>query len=167
MDTVTLYELGAELNELQDQLVANDGELTPELEKKLDDLDLAFKVKAERVAKMVRILNARAQVVTSEVDRLKALAKTRSDASKSLKDYLLRWMIATNHKKVDTDLFTIAVQKNGRPSIHFDGDAENLPIPLRRTTIELDKKAALEAHKEGIKLPDSITVTQGFHLRIR
>ena len=174
MDTVTLYEIGAELNALQDELVANDGELTPELESQLDHIELEFTIKAERVAKMVRILEARATVVEGqaaaykdEVSRLNKLAAMRSNSAKALKNYLLRWLQATNHRKVQTNLFNLVVTKNTQPSVHFDGDPKNLPIRLRRTTIELDKKWALKMWKDGVKLPDSVTVEQGHHLRIR
>ena len=179
MDTVTLYELGAELNELQDELVANDGELTPELESQLDHIELEFTIKAERVAKMVRIFEARATVVEGqaaaykdEVSRLNKLATTRSNSAKALKDYLLRWLQATNHRKVQTNLFNLVVTKNTQPSVHFDGDPADLPEALQRVTIELDKKEALLRYKAdgkivSLELPDEIKVEYGYHLRIR
>ena len=90
-----LYEAVAQLEvisgwieEHADEILANGGALTPELEALLTEAEGTLAEKAERVALKVRELQAEAEAVKVEATRLSQRAKTATYAADSLKDYL-------------------------------------------------------------------------------
>lgn len=182
MTGIKLYEAAAQLEvvngwieEHGDDILANGGELTPELAALLDEAEGTLAVKAERVALKVRELLAEAEAVKVEATRLTQRAKTASYAADSLKAYLHRTMEAAGIPTIKGTLVTVAVQKNP-PSVHGELSPEAIHdlyedgakfasmIPAQ---FVLDKKAVIAAHKAGEKIPAGLEVLQGTSLRIR
>lgn len=175
MTDVTLYEI-ADMRDVLDQwLVEHDGELTPELEALLNDLDAKADEKIERVALYIREQKSLADAAKQERDRLAGIAAARLKAAESLTGYLHREMDRLGKDRVNGVLCTIAMQKNpprvvGELSperlaeLHKSGPAIVKHIP---ESFVLDKVAALAAHKAGQALPEGLTVEQSVGVRIR
>lgn len=161
-----LYEYGIELREIEDEIVDNDGELTPELEARLNAMTGAFADKAERLACVIRALGSRAKMASVEIDRLRRLGTARSNTAARLKAYLMSCMEQADIPRIETPLFKIAIQASP-PSVAFDGDLADLPFSMKRTTTVIDKKAALAADKAGERLPPGVKIEHKHHLSIR
>ncbi len=176
---IKLYELSDAREILDDWLAESEGELTPEIETLLAELDGKTDEKIERVALFIREQVAEAAAVQVEEDRLRGRRKAREKAAESLKGYLLRQMDLLGKTKVQGLLATVAVQKNP-PSVTTalnDGDlmdafsdpsnpvgefVREVPASYR-----LDRDAVMAAYKNGGQLPEAIVVTTGSHIRIR
>lgn len=167
LSTMKLYEITAELEDVAGELIENGGELTPELEARLDAAEGALHAKVERCALVVQQLQAHAEMARTESRRLADLASTRARAADRLKEYVQSQLEIAGVRKVEGDLATVWVQKNGRPSINWTRDVDELPDAYRRIRIEPDTNAAYDNWKAGAQLPDGFTVEQGHHLRIK
>ena len=163
---MTLYELTQEWAEIQDALIDSGGELTPEIEARLDALPGALQVKADGYCYVIQQLLRSADAAKAEADRLSELARVRKNAADRLKDRLKSAMETTGQLKLESDRFKVRVQKNGRPSIAWTGEPDALPCEYSRVAVSLDGQAAYEAWKAGRELPEGFKVTEGTHLRI-
>lgn len=174
--TQTLYNIADARDVLDTWLAETDGEVTPELEALLAELDATADEKIERVALYIREQKALASAATMERDRLGAIAKRRESAASSLTDYLVRQMDRLGKDKVSGVLVTIAFQKNP-PRVTGDLSPEALSELFESSSgslarcvpasFTLDKKAVLDAYKAGQALPSGLAVEQTVSLRIR
>lgn len=167
--TIALYEIADARGILDEWLTETEGEVTPELEALLAELETDAVQKIERVALYIRERKAHATAVKEERDRLDALVKRETKAAESLTDYLHRQMVALNKDKVHGVLCTIAIQRNSVPSVTCAADVDALPPALRRTitTVVLDREEVLRRWKANEELPEVISVIHGSHVRIR
>lgn len=162
-----LYELPEAMEELADRIADNEGELTPEMEAQLDALAAQWSSKMDGVCTLIRRWLTQSEALSLEIARLQKLVSVREHAAQRLKDYLKSQMERAGMAKSETDLFRVRVQANSAPSIRWNGLSADIPEQFRRTTIELDSRAALEFWKSNGKiLPPGFTVNQGTHLRI-
>ena len=162
-----LWQIADELDEIAEQIAEAGGELTPELEARLDALDGAFEEKVERVALVVRERIAWAEGAKLEEERLGAIRRCHERAADGLKRYLLQQMQRTDHPKVETPRARVRVQKNSQPSIAWTRPVEELPDVYRRVTVAPDLARVREDLKAGAGVPEGFTVEQGFHIRIQ
>ena len=177
---VRLYELSAARDILDEFLAETEGEVTPELQQLLDELDGKVEEKVERVALYVREQLATATAIDEEIKRLSARKRAREKAADGLKAYLKSQMERLEKKKVEGLLCTVALQNNPA-SVRGDVDAAALwnesgadmvcvwrrfvrVIPER---YELDRRAVLDAHKIGEAIPPGLSIEQSTSLRIR
>ena len=121
--TLTLYAAADALDIVRDWLTdpehvealyAAEGDLDalPELRDLLEQAEMDFKLKAERVALVAQEKGRRAKFITEEIDRLKKLQRADESAEKGLKAYLLYALTRANVKKVDGTLARPRVQAN-------------------------------------------------------
>lgn len=161
-----LWEITEELDAIGEALIEGGGELTPELEARLDALEGEFERKVERIALYVQECNANAAAVKLEADRLTARARAFERKADGLKNYLLFTMKRADWDKLTTPLVSVGVQKNSRPSIRWPGDPATAPEAFRRTIVQVDGQAAYEAYRAGDPL-EGFQVVVGEHVRIR
>ncbi len=175
MTTMALYEISNARDILDGWLAESEGEVTPELEALLAEIDAKADEKIERVALYIRERQSHAAAVKEEVIRLTTMVKREERAADSLKAYLHRQMDALGKDRVNGVLCTVALQNNP-PSVKGDLDEGALrqlevsePAFVRHVpeSFALDRKAVLDAHKAGKPIPDGLTVEQGQSLRIR
>jgi len=165
--SMRLWELGDELERIGFEIFENEGELTPELEARLDALEGAWEDKVERVALYVRsqvVLGLAADIEVCRLDRIK---RSHERAADSLKSYLLREMERMGKSKVETARARVRVQANGgKAVIRWTGEPDAIPDGFRRVEIYPDGAAVQHAHREGT-LPDGFVVeARGKHIRI-
>ncbi len=177
-ETMSLYEIASTRDLLDAQLIELEGELTPELEQALADLDGKADFKIESVALYIREQLAQASAIKVEEERLHARRKVRENAADSLKQYLHREMDRLGKTKVNGVLATVAIQKSppavtcalDEALLRFAVEADTELAPFIRIvpqSYRIDRDAAMDAYKNGGQLPDAIVVTVGSHVRIR
>lgn len=146
-----LYGITEALMKLQALL--EDPEVDQQLvEDCINDYTEELEVKADGYAKVIKNLEGNVDVIDKEIKRLQAKKKACENGVTRLKTNLFDSMKALNKKKIQTDLFTIAIQKNGgkAPVILDVQGTEELPDELVRIKEEPDMEAIRELiEKEG------------------
>lgn len=176
MTTMKLYEIANAREILDAWLAESEGELTPELEQMLNELDGQTDEKIERVGLYIRERDAEAKAVKEERDRLDGLYRRDTRAVESLKGYVKAQMERLGKTKVNGLLATVAIQKNSMASVTSTADASVLyesaaarPFVKReeKVTYTLDRDAILAAWKSEQPIPTTIVVDHGSHVRVR
>lgn len=158
----TLYELSLEGVQISDMLTENEGELTPEIERRLDDLMLEGPARMEAAAMVVKQLDANAMACEEEAKRLRERAKAFSANADRLKARMVIALDAAFNGKIKTPLFTIWAQNSAATTVvdlapGFTPEMLYQEFPgLVRVKMELDRPKVLETHKAGGKLPETI-----------
>lgn len=158
-----LYEIPAEFGLLEQALIENEGELTPELEKTLDEFLRSGKDKIEGGAMVMRGLEIEAEACRTEAKRLSERATSLDNNAGRLKKLVLYALDGAFGGKIKTALFTIWGQTSA-PTVNLDlepGTELNcLPEQFVRVKYELAKDVVKDALKKGEKIPEEIIVTE-------
>lgn len=173
---LTLYDISLEGMVIADIFTENEGELTPELEARLDSLMQAGPDRVEAAAMVVRHMEADADVCKAEAQRLMERAKGFENNAQRLKERITVAVDAAFSGKVKTSRFTVWTQK-AADSVAFDLRKEftldmleqDIPAVVR-TKKELDKRALRDMYDAGLPIPEAVFVeeTQGKrYLRIK
>ena len=90
---------------------------------------------AEDIGKIIRELEADAEKIKNEANRLYEKSVTYSNRALSLKEYLKETMELTGNTKIKGDLFTFSVCKNGgkQPFEYTIDDIEDIPAEYKKT----------------------------------
>lgn len=161
-----LYEVGIEGMELDHILREAEGELTPDLEARMDSFLAGGKAKVEAAAKVYRSLEASAGACELEAIRLSGRAKSFQKNADSLKARMLFAVDAGFGGKLRTDLFTIWGQTSASTTgfdLAADADLAKMAVTtpgIVRTVLSLDKQVLKMKHNAGEALPAEITVTE-------
>ncbi|MGD7007582.1 siphovirus Gp157 family protein [Metabacillus sp. 84] len=130
----------------------------------LESIEEGIEEKAENIAKLIRTLDAEAEVIKSEETRLANRRKAVENRITSLKTYLQEQLEVAGMDKIKRPTLTVAIQNNP-PSVKIIDekllDAYMVPVPHK-----LDKKAVLEDLKAGKQVAGA-EIYRGRSLRIR
>jgi Mg2+ and Co2+ transporter CorA len=155
---MTLYELTGELLDLLE--LAEDPDTDPEaLEGSLESVSELFEDKADGYAKIIRQLNAEADMVDEEIKRLKAKRDSLKKNAERIKQILQAAMIATEKRKFKTPFFTFSIRKNPA-SVVFDCIRNNTVIPerfMRYKAPEVDMTAVKKEIKKAIEAGEDLS----------
>ena len=161
--SMTLYDLSLEGVQINELLYLNEGELTPELEARLDALIQAGPERVEAAAMVVRGLEASADACAAEAQRLAQRATSFHNNASYLKERMAIVLDCAFNGKLKTDKFTVWTQQ-APDSVTFDiaeghtiDEVEQENPALVRVKKELDKIALKEAFKADQPLPHSVT----------
>ena len=160
-----LYELPAEYEAINAEIEESNGELSPELEARLNALQSDMSSTVEAIASLITRHKHSADVYKAEMARLGTHHKTHENAAKRLKDYLQHHMQIMKIDKIKTRLFSVWRQANSAPSIEWTGDG----APPRKYMVErLEPNGTLlqQLNRDG-ELPDGFKANYGEHLRIK
>lgn len=155
------------------EMYLNIWDLVNDEETDLDSLELALQeveenitVKAENMAKLIKNIEGNVKVLKDEEKRLQGKRRALENKIVGIKDYLEYQLRNMDLKKVQGDIFTVAIQKNP-PTVKFT-DEELIPEKYKEQiiTVKIPKKAILDDIKEGIEVPGAEMI-QGESLRIR
>ena len=156
----TLFDISEDLLALSDLLDEQDGDITNHEEafdRWFEELGAERDAKLDGYAYLIRQLEADAQMLKEEADRLKARKTANDNKVKKLKERLEHFLKLQGIEKLQTDRFTFALQKpGGRPKVevadYFADCPEELPEGLRRVKFEPDLemiRQALETDPEN------------------
>jgi len=162
-----LYELSTELAVINDEIISAEGELTPDLEARLDSVALDFRAKSQNIAKWTLDIAGVESMIEAEIARLQRKKKAAEGLRTRLMAYIKSCMDQADVQKIESPTVTLRIQKNP-PSVEIL-EEQKLParfIKIKQIT-EIDKTGMLAALKNGEDVPGARLVTERTHLRIR
>ena len=162
-----LYEIADELRDIEDALIEAEGELTPEIEARMEAAEMAFEDKVRRICEIRQNMLRTAEAYQAEIDRLSVRVRGLGKSADSLKGYLFEQMERAGKQKIEVPPFRLAIQPNGRPSIRWTLNPEAAPERFRRVDVRIDGDAAYREWRETGELPEGFLVDIGRHLRVR
>ena len=162
-----LYELSTELATINDEIISADGELTPDLEARLDSVSLDFRAKSQGIAKWTLDIAGVEAMIETEINRLQRKKKAAENLRTRLKAYIKGCMEQADVQKIESPTINLRIQKN-TPSVDILAE-DQIPAKFIRITqvTELDKAGMLTALKNGEDVPGARLITERTHLRIR
>lgn len=131
--SLTLYELTAEQQAIEDALYENGGELNEELAAMLNENAEALANKVDGYNAILRNFEGRETAIDAEIKRLTALKRTAQNAQKSIKEHLLYAMQSAGIDKLEGNLCKASV----RHSTALEVDEDILMQPYNHKIYEL------------------------------
>lgn len=187
-----LHEMTDEAIQLQEEILAvysemdETGELTPELETRLDAAHKRFEElvvdrskKIDAILCVIKDSEASSESILTEVENMKYRAKMHAKTATSLKSYLMQELKRSGLKKYETLHGWVSLQKNGAPSIKCVGEAPEWCTKVVPEQVLFDAQRAVKELRAGGALPEDVgtaevefnggtfQVSRGEHLRIR
>lgn len=163
-----LYELSKELATINDELITADGEITPELEQRLDAVNLALSEKAAGLRKWLAIIDGDDGALDAEIKRLQRIKKTNGNLQERLKAYIKLNMELADKKKIETPIGTFSIAKSP-PSLEII-TPEMVPNDFKDEIpahLEINKQRIKEAIEQGYEVPGAKLHTDKTHLRVK
>lgn len=158
-----LYELADHYNQVIDLADELDEQTLTDT---LDAIQEAFDEKAENIAKAVKEIEGRAEMLKAEKDRLAKRERTMRKTIASMKGYLQEQMMRIGTRKVQGEVVTVALQKNA-PSVRVLNEQAipkeffiEQPALLNKTQLKIELK-------NGLLLPEAAELIQTESVRIR
>ena len=139
-------------------------EITEELEEMANNLNIAIEEKSDNYVKMIKNLDADVEAFKNQEKIFNKKRKTAENKISWLKKNLQASMEQTGRKKVETELFTISIQKN-TPALDITSE-DNIGDEYYKVERTLNKKDLLKDIKEGLII-DGVGIKQSESLRIR
>lgn len=167
MSGESLYSLSTELARINDGIIDAHGEISPELEKRLDETGLALRDKVEGIGRWVFNLEGREEAIDKEIARLQVRKKATMGLYARLKGYVEEGMRVADIKKLEFNTFEAAIVKNP-PSVTVQ-DEKVIPGQFMEivTTHRVDKKKILAALKAGEEVKGAVLITDRTRLRLK
>lgn len=165
---MNLYEITESLMKLQ--MLLEDPEVDQQLvEDCINDYQEELEVKADGYARVIKNMEGSIEAIDKELARLKAKKAAMKNGIDKLKTNLQEAMTTLKKPKIKTDLFTIAIQKNGgkAPVILDVKDTADLPDELVRIKEEPDLDAIRELIESGQECKWAHLGERGESLRIK
>ena len=162
-----LYELATELAVINDTLIDAQGELTPDLEQRLDAVNLALEQKASGIRKWYAMIENDETALETEIARLQRIKKVNENLRERLKEYVKKNMEVAGLKTIKTQIGTFTIANNP-PSVEIVVP-ELVPKNFVEivTTEKINKQQIKDALSEGYDVPGAKLITDKTNLRIR
>lgn len=142
----------------------NADEVTEEMQRMADNLNIEIEEKCENYANMIKSLEADIDTYKHQEKVFNEKRKTIENKVKWLKQNLQASMEQTGRKKVKTKLFTVSIQKN-TPALDITSE-DNIGDEYYKVERTLNKRDLLNDIKEGLII-DGVGIKQTESLRIR
>ena len=161
-----IWRMNQTLMEVSEALEENGGELTPEIEEKLQESELSQVEVADGIKTLMGKVKAEDAILADEIKRLQALKKARANALDGLKKYLLDYMLTSGTKKIEAQYCTVTVA-NGPESVVCEeekllGAFEQRLLDLQDSLppyITVDMKVNKTALKDYLKQDGAVVPT--------
>lgn len=180
--TLSLYS-SVEALDILDEIIAEhaeaikarggDIESIPEIAELLAFAEDGWQEAILNLAKKKKQLDAEAMGAELEANRLNAIVAQKKNAATKLKEFIQRQMEVRGVAKIPHAIVPLRIQSNSAPSVTAVSEvrieelyAQGSEFIRRREEFDLNREAILEAHKNGVELPEGILVKKGQHLRI-
>jgi hypothetical protein len=122
----TLFEIDAELEAQFDAATKEQdqtGAIGEEAKQRCLDLFAELSKKVDRIARYLRATEFRARAAKEEVARLTTRQKTAENRLAQLKSMLAYYMLSRGLRRLEGELNTIRLQKNGQAALEIDASA--------------------------------------------
>ena len=162
-----LYELSKELQIINSELSDSGGVFDDEIERKLDELNIAVKDKIEGLGRWIANLDGEDKALDAEITRLEGRRTAVTARKTRLHEYIKTSMERADIKKIEGVVNTFTIVSNP-PSLEIV-DKEKIPAAYITVKTEnvVDKKRLLQDLKEGAEIEGVKLVTEKTHLRIK
>lgn len=158
-----LYALAAEYAALQDAAEAGD-----DIAVALAALTDSLEAKAERIAAVLRNLDADIDALAAEEKRLKRRREARENAKEHLRDYIRTCMVEGGITRVKCAAFSLSVSE--REAVVVD-DIDAVPAeylhPPKPAEKAVAKKAVLDAHKKLGEVVPGTRIVTNYNLQVK
>lgn len=111
-EKLSLYELTERQQAIEDALIDNGGELTPELEALMEDTAEKMDDKIDGYRFIIRRLEAKAAAFKAEKERHATAQRVCENSVKRIKEHLTNTMIALGVKKYETQTTTVLLRSS-------------------------------------------------------
>lgn len=115
----SIWRLNATLESVNDELMENGGELTPELEEALANAEMSQVDIVDGLHELMRFAKTQDTILADEIKRLQGLKKARANALEGLKKYLLNYMLGNGVQKIEGKYCKVSVA-SGKESVSCD-----------------------------------------------
>jgi len=155
---ISIYQIEQSYNQLAEQLIDNDGELTLELSEQLAITEEQLQNKSVAYSFVIKQMDADIDTIDAEIKRLQAAKKQREKATEYLKDRIKHAMDLFSIDEIKTPLVKINFRKS--ESVEVD-DVNSLPYAYKTVKVveTADKVAIKEAIKNGADIIGCRVVT--------
>src|SRR3990167_4418700 len=113
-NNLRLYDIPDAIRAIEAEIIDAQGEMSPEIEGQLDDLQETFSSKAEYIGLLALEAKAEAAGVRQEAERLSARVRTAENREKRLKEYLFTCMNRLGIQKVEGAAVKLRIQANSQ-----------------------------------------------------
>jgi hypothetical protein len=162
---IALYQIEQEYMILADEIINNEGELTPELENRLMINQDQLEAKGKGYGYIIKDIESEIDAIDVELKRLTALKKQRTNTVDKLKTSLSQAMQLFDISELKTPTLKI----NFRKSESVEVESVNLLDPVYVVTKEIktaDKESIKLAIKNGLEVTGAVLKTN-FNLQIK
>jgi hypothetical protein len=143
---ISIYQIEQSYNQLAEQLIDNDGELTLELSEQLAITEEQLQNKSVAYSFVIKQMDADIDTIDAEIKRLQAAKKQREKATEYLKDRIKHAMDLFSIEEIKTPLVKINFRKSESVEV------ENVnALPYAYKTVKVVETADKVAIKEAIK----------------
>lgn len=150
----SLFNISAEARELASALI--EGELSEELETALVINQNELQEKAINYGFAIKSIEADIDTIDAEIERLKALKTSRTNAIDRMKSTVLEAMNIYGIEKVASPTLNLAVRLNPE-SVEVVNEYQVPDIYRKeKVTVTIDKTAIKEAIKSGLEVPGAV-----------
>lgn len=165
----TLNELLAEFREIEDMLIESGGELTPEIEKRLDQNNTDIETKLDNYANFIQHLKGQAEAVKTWEDQLKSRRTAIKNSIDQLREHALYGLISTGQSKIKTAFHSFSVRETRSWKIRENIDRATMDDMANSGYAEWEFKPRIKALQDayGDNPPKFIEVIKNKSLNIR
>lgn len=152
---VTLYSIATEMQVLAQEIIEHEGEITPEIEAKLDQLKEAVSGKTDSVAFVIQEAQDRIAITKERIKKETEWLKRAENNLKSFMGYVQGCMEQMGHSEIKGESSRLYIKK-GMEVVEVDeSKIEEIPnnFVKIKTTVTPDKRLLKEALKLGQSIP--------------
>tara|TARA_Y100000361_G_scaffold153143_1_gene174237 strand:+ start:553 stop:1068 length:516 start_codon:yes stop_codon:yes gene_type:complete len=160
-----LWEISEGMRRVAADIEASEGELTEEIEAKIELLNMDWEHKVEACCHVMDEIQSRHDVLKAHVDRLASAMKSLKRSKESLKDYVHRQHELAGKKKTITSTYVVTLQNNSMPSV-LVSQFDQLPDDYRKIKESADTKKIRASIEAGEVVPGA-HLEYGTHIRMR
>ena len=142
-----LYHIDQELNAINEELMAAQGEITPELENKLVITKQELAEKSVNYAMVILNNQADSQAIETEIKRLKALKDAIDSTTDKLKEAVSNAMLMHDLTEVKSPLVKMSFRKSKSVHITDENELDASFFEYKRTVNKTAIKKAIEDGK--------------------
>lgn len=131
----------------------------------IEALEIERESKLEACALYVKCLQAEADAIKAERDRLDARMKSKQRKADSMKQYIQSCMLALNDMTFETARVDMRIRQSRFVEVACDEESLPLEYQRRKVTVTADKTAIKKALQDGERIPgvrmaerDSLTI---------
>lgn len=146
---MNIFNIQSEYQQLVNQLIENQGELTPELELALQINKDNFHSKSENYGYITKQFDGEIDIIDNEIKRLQQAKKSREKTIERLKATIELAMLTFDIDKIETPLIKISFRKSESVEVT---DVNELPNEFKviKLTETADKLKIKDALKSGM-----------------